>query len=202
MCGLLDEVDLALLEGGHRRGRVGDDDPLHAVDGGAARARVVVGRIAPRHVVLVPEVDRLGAGHPFLLGEDEGPRADLVALERLVRRLHRLPLGDDERHVAVLLGERAEHEAVRLLQLEDEGLVVRRLERGRLGHELLPRRVLHRPALQRRDGVDGPDRLPIVPLEPVSEDERVRELVRAHSERVHHLGLRGLPFESSAKSVS
>ena len=166
----LDVVDLALRQRVDLGLRVGDPEPLDPVDLHDLAAGEAGGRLGARLVFRVLDVDRLLAGLPLLVLEDEGARAGEVG-DLLVR----VGLGDalrhHEGHVGAGLGERLEHEPVGLLERHADGLCVRRLEAGDEGHELLPHGVAGPPALDRGDAVLGRDRLAVVPCEPVAQGE-------------------------------
>ena len=106
-----------------------------------------------------------------------------------------------ERHVAVDLAERVEHEAERLLQHEREGLVVDRVERRGAASERLAQPSLRPSAASEATQSAGVHRRAVVPLEAVAQRERVGELVVADLPLVDHLRL-DLMFASSANSVS
>ena len=69
-------------------------------------------------------------------------------------------LGHHEGDVGGRLAERAQHQAVGLPKLHDEGFGVRRLQLCDEAYELLAHAVARTPALQRGDAVLGGDRRP------------------------------------------
>jgi hypothetical protein len=71
---VLQVVDLARAQRRDGGGGIGHRQPLDAVDLGYLAAGEAVGLLLARHVVGIADVDRLRAGPPFLLREDEGPR--------------------------------------------------------------------------------------------------------------------------------
>ena len=122
---LLPPVDLAGVERRRRGGRIGNVDPLDAVDLDDLAAGRPRRRLLARHVVGVLHVHRPCCPAPTrALTNLNGPGADRLGDVR--RRVGlRDALGHDERHVRRRLRERLERERERLLQLERERLVVR-----------------------------------------------------------------------------
>ena len=181
------EIDVAGLQRVHRGLRVGHRQPFDAVDldhlaaGGPAR------RLLARHVVVVLLVGHLHAGLEFSLHEFERAGADLLG-DRLARLGLGQPLRHHERHQRRRLAERLQHQAVGLLQLQRDGLVVGRLDAGGEIHQLLAHAVVLAPALQRGDAVFRRDRLAVMPFQAVAQGEGVGELVVADLP-VRHLRL-------------
>ena len=135
----------------------------------------------------VLDVDRLVAGLPFLLHEDERTRAGVV-LDLLVGIGLGHPLGHDE-GVARGLAQRRQHDAGRRLELDLEGLGIERLHLGDLGKQHLPQRIAHRPALKGGHDVLGRDGRAVMEFEPVAQGEGPGELVVGGRPLVDHLGL-------------
>ena len=184
----LPEVDLAVHQGVHGGGGVGDVDPLHPVHLDHLAARRRARGLGAGHVVLVLDVDDLRSGHPLVLHELEGSGAD--DLRHLHRRLESgMLLLHHEGRVGADLAERGEHEAVGLVQGEGERLVVD--DRELLGEldELLAHSVLRAPALDGSDAVRGGHRVPVVPHETVAQGEGVGEAIVAHRPVTDHLRL-------------
>ena len=146
------------------------------------------GRLGARLVLGVLEVDGLLAGLPLVLLEHEGAGADGLGDLRVGAGL-RDPLGHHEGDVGGGLAERAQHQAVGLPKLHDEGLGVRRLQLGDEAHELLAHAVARAPALQRDNAVLGRHGLAVVPFEPIAQREGPGELVVADRPFVDHLRL-------------
>ena len=142
----LDHVDLALEQRVHGGLLVGDGHPFDAVELGQLAAGQVRGRFGPRLVLGVLDVDRLVAGLPFVLHEDERARAGIV-LDLLEGVGLGHPLGHDEGHDRGRLAQRIQHDAGRRLEQDLEGLGIDRLDLGDLGPQDLAHGIAHRPAL-------------------------------------------------------
>jgi hypothetical protein len=183
----LDHVDLALHQGAGRGLLVGDRHPFDPVELGDLAAGQAGGRLGARLVLGVPDVDRLVAGLPFILDEDERARASVVVdlLERI--GLGYL-LGHDEGGARGLT-QRLQHDAGRRLELDLEGLGIERLDVGDLGPQQLAVRRAHRPAPERRHDVLRRDRRAVVEFEPVAQGEGPGQLVRRGRPLVDHLRL-------------
>ena len=184
----LDEIDLVVQQRIDLRLRVGDPDPFDAIDLRHLAAGKAGRRLGARLVVGVLQVDRLLAGLPLVLLEDERARPRGVGDLRIGIGVGDA-LGHHERHVGAGLAQRVEHEPVRLLQHHPDRLVVGRRQLGDIGHQLLAHRVLGAPALERGDAVGGRHRRAVVPGEPVTQGERPGKLVGRGVPLLHHLRL-------------
>ena len=163
--------DVGLLPAERRGGRGGIDDVL--------QADLVQVRQPLPEVVGVLDEDRLLVA-PVLL-HDEGAGADGVALEVAVL-LHDLARHDHRPRARDVVQERR----VRLLGLEDDRVLVRRLDAGQLAEEEvgvleLPRLVRHLPLdavldVLRRE-LAPVHRRHVVELDALPQAERVREVV-------------------------
>ena len=182
------EVDLAGLQGRHRRllvGHVLDDD---AIDLGDLAADHAGRRLLARHVVRVPVVDVALARFGLVLVELEGAGADL-GRHLLVGVRLRVLLAHDDGQVGLDLAERLQHQAIGLLKDDLEGLVV--LD-GRVGDPLehvLGGAVAGGPAADRGDDIGAGDGLPVVELQAVAQRERIGLLVVGDAPLVDHLRL-------------
>ena len=187
--GLLDKVDLAAVQGLNRRLGVRQHHPFDAVDLDDLAAGKAVCRLGPRHVLGVLGEHHLAARDPLVLDKLERPRTDDVG-NRLVWVRGGQPLRHDHWHVRVRLGQRIEHQTVRLIQHQAERLVVDR--RQLLGEFLddLAAAVLHPPALQRGDDVLSGDRRSVMELQAVAQHEGVGEAIGADLVVADHLRLR------------
>ena len=148
-----------------------------------------VGLLLARHVVGIADVDRLGAGPPFLLHEDEGPGADGA---RDLRRRRRFGdrLGHDEQRVGERLGERVQHQAERIAQRQGEGEIVHRVELGAGREQGLADDVAVLPAQDRGDGVGGPHRAAVMEFQATAQAEHPGLAVVGDLPAVDHLRLR------------
>ncbi len=184
----LDHVDLAALERGDRGVGIGDIGPFDAVDPDDLAAGLAVGRIAPGHIVgVLGECDH-GAGDPGLADELEGTGADaLLHFREGVGRS--VLLAHDEERVGGA-AQRLEHHPVGLLELEDEGAIVRCLEGGGAGHQHLAVDGAVLPALERGDDVLRGHGRAVMELEARTQDEGPRQLVVAGLVGLDHLRLR------------
>ena len=184
--GLLDHVDLALLQGVDRGLRVGDRDPFDPIDLGHLAAGQARGRLGARLVVGIAEIDDLLAGLPFVLLEDERPRARRVG-NLLGDRSLGDPLGHDEGRNGGRLGQRLQHHAIGLLQDDLEGPVVERLHFLGLLAQQAAQRILGGEAPDRRQNVRRRHRLAVMPLQALAQLEGPGELVVAHRPALDHL---------------
>ena len=171
--------------GGRRVGDVAPDD-LVEVDllapGRSAR------RLVARHVVGVLHVHDLVARLPLVLHEAERPRPhDLLDL--LVGGGARDTGRHHERDVARRLADRLQHGPEALAQLERERLAVHGRDLGGVGGQQPAKAVLLHPALERFGAILGDHGLPVMPLEPVTQGERVLHAITRDGVLVHHLRL-------------
>lgn len=161
---VLPPVDLTVLQGGGSGGRIRHHQPLDAIDQDVLAAGKPRRLLLPRHVIGELLEHRLGAGHPFALGELHRTRADIFGdlLERI--RL-RDALGHDEGARRVVLGQRVQHFRERLLQDPFEGAVVDRSQflLDREDHQT--HWIARGPARQARDDVLAQHRLAVMELE-------------------------------------
>ena len=145
-------VDFPRVQGCRGGGRVGDVDPLDAIDLGHLAAGTPGRGFLAWDVIGVLDVDHLAPRHPLFLDELEGPRTGCIRDRR-----EGIGLGDafghDEGHVRRRLGERLQREREGFLKLELERLVVDRCPG--FGHfaELLAEHVALGPALDRGDAI-------------------------------------------------
>ena len=185
---MLPPVDFPGVQGRGGGGRVGDVDPLDAIDLGDLAAGTPGRGFLTWHVVGVLDIDHLAAGNPLFLDELEGARASGIRDRRECIGLGDA-LGHDEGHVRRRLGERLQREREGFLELELESLVVDRSPG--FGHfaELLAEHVALGPALDRGDAIGWSHRGAVMELQAVAQRERVGELVRAQFPLVDHLRL-------------
>ena len=186
---LLVPIGFAGVERGRGGRRVGNVEPLDAVDLGHLAAGGEARRLLARHVIGVLDKDRLVAGLPLLLDEFERAGPDRLG-DLLVGVGLGQPLRHHERHVARQLAERVEDQRERGFQLYCKRLVVDRPHLGDRLHQLLAKRVPLAPAFERGDAIGGPYGLAIMPFQAVAQDEAVGQLVVAGSPAIDHLRLR------------
>ena len=171
--------------GGRRIGDVAPDDLVEMdllAPGRSAR------RLVARHVVGVLHIDDLVARLPLVLHEAERPRShDLLDL--LVRGGARDTGRHHERDVARRLADRLQHGPEALAQLERERLAVHGRNLGGVGGQQPAKAVLLHPALERFGAILGDHGLPVMPLEPVTQGERVFHAITRDGMLVHHLRL-------------
>ena len=184
---IFDHVDLALEQCVHDRLLIGHRHPFDAIDLGDLAAGQARRRLAARLVLGILDVDRLLAGLPFVLHEEEGTGAG-----RILDLLEGIGLGDALGHdegVARGLAQRLQHDAGRRLEQDLEGLGIDRLHVIDLGPQHLAQRIAHRPALERGHDVLGRDRRAVMEFQPVAQGEGPGELVVGGRPLVDHLRL-------------
>ena len=167
-------------------------DPLDAVELDDLAAGQARGGLAARLVLRVLDVDR--SSRPASIrrrlkmnGPEPITSSTLICVLGSVSATR---FGHHEGHVRRRLAERLQHQAVRLLQLQREGLGVRRPSMSPTrAHQLLAHRILGAPALDRGDAVLGGDRLAVMPFEAVAQGEGLGELVGRDVVLVDHLRL-------------
>src|SRR3984893_6424428 len=169
--------------------RVGDIAPFDAVGLCHLAAAGEARQLLARHLIRVPDKDRLVAGNPRLLDEFERAGADRLR-DLLVSVGLRKPLRHHERHIAGELAERIEDQRERGFQLEREGFVVDGLNLPDDLHQLLAERVPLAPAFERGDAIGGADRLSVVPFQALAQRESIGQLIAAGCPAIDHLRLR------------
>ncbi len=185
---LLDDVELTGEQRIDGLLRIGDGAPFDAVDLHDLAAGKTRGRLRARLVLVELDVDRLVAGLPLVLLEDERTRAREVGDLRIG-----IGVGDalrhHEGHVGGRLAQAEQHEARLFLQLDGEALGVDRRHAVDEAHQLLADAVLGAPALDGGDAVFRRHRLAVVPQKSVAQRERVGETVGRDLPLLRHLRL-------------
>ena len=185
----LPPIDLAVLQRGRRRRGIRDHHPFDAVNQHLLAAGEPGRLLLPRRVIGKFLEHRLGAGHPFALGELHRARADIFG-----DLLERVGLGDalrhDERAGRAVLAQCQQHLRIRRLQRPFEGPVVDggQLVLDRLEHQA--HGIARRPARQARHHVLAQHRLAVVELEPRPELKGPDQPVIGHLLGLDHLALR------------
>jgi hypothetical protein len=108
-------------------------------------------------------------------------------LDLLLRRRGRDPRRHHERHIARRLSQRLEHGPEAFGEFKRECLLVNGGYGLRMRHEELAEAILLSPALQRLHAILRHDRLPVVPLEAVTQCEGVLHAIRRDGGPANHL---------------
>ncbi len=186
---ILPPVHLAVLQRGRCRSRIGDHNPLDAVDQHLLAAGEPGRLLLPRHIIGELLEHRLRAGHPFACGEFHRAGADILG-----DLLEGIDLGDALRHDEgarrIVLGQRQQHFRIRLLQRPSEGLVVDgdQFVLDCLDHQ--PHGIARRPARKARHHILAQHRLAIMKLEPGAKAKGPDQTVVRHLLGFDHLALR------------
>jgi len=176
-------IDLVALEGRGRRGGVGDDPPLDALEMGDLAAGPHAGRLGAGDVFVVALIGGRGAGDPFLRQEAVRAAADVFAdLGEGVGFGH--ALGHDE---AALAAEHRAHGGKRFLEAELQAPVVQRHQFLGARDQGAAHRVALGPAQNGGHAIGGADRRTIVPGQAVAQRDGEGEAVRRDLVACRHL---------------
>ena len=159
--GRLPPLLLARLDGGGRRGGVGDDVPLDAVEVRLLAAGDEARRLLPRHVAVEAFERGERTRGPLVAIEHVGTGAD-VFVDLLVGVGLRDPLRHDEADIGGGFAEAVREQRERLLQAEHEAAVVDGDEFVQRGLDALREAVALHPALDRCDAVRRAHRRAVV----------------------------------------
>ena len=185
---LLVVVDLAGHQRVHAGGRVGDVEPLDAVDLGDLGAGRARGRVLARHVVLELLVDHLRARHPLLLAEDERP--DPIAFSICLNgSVSAIAFGMMKGTLEEIFAIEFDQEAVGAGELDLERLGVAAADALDRREHQLAHGVALAPADQRGGAVVGGDRLAVMEAQAVAQHEGVSLAVGRGLPLVDHLRL-------------